>query len=83
MVTKGYKYNKKWRDNHRDAYNKGKLDYHAKTRQEAKNEYQLWSQEEDRQVLEHKLSDRELGKKIGRSVQAIQGRRHKLKRGEA
>lgn len=40
-----------------------------------------WEEDEDRLVLEHKISDRELSEKIQRSVSAIQTRRSKLKSG--
>lgn len=38
-----------------------------------------WTTYEDKLVLEHKMSDRELGKKIRRSVTSIYGRRVRLK----
>lgn len=39
-----------------------------------------WTKEEDHRVLEHTISDRQLGKEIQRSVSAISVRRAKLKR---
>lgn len=39
-----------------------------------------WTKEEDHRVLEHAISDRQLGKEIQRSVSAISFRRAKLKR---
>ena len=40
----------------------------------------LWSNVEDAMVLEHSITDHELSEKIGRSVEAIQIRRSKLKK---
>lgn len=39
-----------------------------------------WSQDEERLVLEHKIPDSELSRKIKRSVGAIQTRRRVLKK---
>lgn len=39
-----------------------------------------WTEEEDKLVLEHKMPDAELVRKIGRSISAIQKRRWKLKK---
>ena len=40
-----------------------------------------WEQLEDRLVLEHKITDRELSELLNRSVTAIQVRRSRLKSG--
>ena len=42
-----------------------------------------WTAYEDKLVLEHKMSDRELGKKIQRSVSSIYSRRVRLKHQKA
>lgn len=39
-----------------------------------------WTKQEEILALEHKMTDRELSKKIGRSVRAIQAKRYKMKR---
>lgn len=44
-------------------------------------EARSWDEFEDRLVLSHAIPDRELSKKIRRSVTAIQIRRNRLKRG--
>lgn len=44
----------------------------------AKNKWKRWSQKEEELVLTSRLSDFELSQQLGRSVQAIQGRRCKL-----
>lgn len=38
-----------------------------------------WTEREDKLVLAHTIPDRELAEKIGRSVQAIQIRRSRIK----
>lgn len=45
----------------------------------APNHRQKWSLSEIKMVLEHKIPDRELSAKIGRSVAAIQNTRAKYK----
>ena len=40
----------------------------------------LWSEEEDRQVLAHEVSDRELSKRLHRSMKAISNRRWRLRK---
>lgn len=47
--------------------------------QTAKYMRRIWSDEEDKLVLEHSITDRELSQKIERSVEAIQVRRTRLK----
>lgn len=51
--------------------------YYGKT---AVYEPHSWSAAEDAMVLEHSIIDHELSEKIGRSVEAIQIRRSKLKK---
>ncbi len=42
--------------------------------------YNQWTSEQDRMVLEHKITDTELSVIIGHSVNAIQNRRWRLKK---
>lgn len=56
----------------------GRKRYYAQT--SFKYPRRPWSDEEDKLVVEHKITDRELSEQIERSVSAIQGRRAKLKR---
>ncbi len=49
---------------------------YAKT---AKYERRIWTEEEDKRVLEHDVPDQHLSSEIRRSVQAIQIRRARLK----
>lgn len=39
-----------------------------------------WTKEEDRQVLSHEVSDRELSKRLQRSMKAISNRRWRLRK---
>lgn len=70
---------KQWRLKHadkRNAWRRGNYargDFGHRTRR-------LWSQDEDRRVIAHTIPDRELAQDLGRSVQAIQVRRCKLKK---
>ena len=47
--------------------------------QDAPNARTEWTEREDRMVLAHEIPDRELAAKIGRSVQAIQVRRSRIR----
>lgn len=69
--------------------NEARAANYAKGRQHATNARQRWTQEEDRAIatrrtstgmgtLQADLTDRELSKRLGRSVQAIQVRRARL-----
>lgn len=69
---------KKWRNNHRDIFNEQKKRYYSKSALNAQNFKKQWTHEEDNLVLKHEISDNELAKQIGRSVQAIQIRRSRL-----
>lgn len=66
---------KKFKDN-RSKYNKK---YYARTR---KYNYSKWTEEMDKIVLEHKITDTEISKLISKSVMAIQVRRWRLKKYE-
>ena len=69
---------KKWRNNNRDIFNEQKKRYYGKSARNAHNYRKQWTHEEDNLVLKHEISDTELAKQIGRSVQAIQIRRSRL-----
>ncbi len=66
---------KRFKENRR-KYNK---QYYARTR---KYQYSNWTEEMDRLVLEHKITDTEISKLISKSVMAIQVRRWRLKKYE-
>lgn len=61
---------------YRKIRNKERNKYYSKT---AIYERRPWTYAEDKQVLEHKITDTELSAKIKRSVKAIQIRRTRLK----
>lgn len=73
---KDYKDLEKWQDTKR----KGKRRYYKSTQGYARRG---WTEEENRIILEHKRADRELSEQLGRSVQAIQTRRCRLKQESA
>ena len=76
----GYKYNKNWRLKHPEKRNDQKAVYFSKTTYTGSfNRRNPIRQEEDNLILEHSIPDTELHKIIGRSVRAIQARRHRLK----
>lgn len=62
----------------RSIYRKRNYD---QTRKNNFNKCLYYNKQEDLMILEHNISDRELSKKIGRSVQAIQTRRWRIKNG--
>ena len=74
---------KKWRNNNRDIFNEEKKRYYSKSARDAYNFKKQWTHEEDNLVLKHEISDAELAKQIGRSVQAIQIRRSRLNSNKA
>lgn len=75
--------NYRWRRKNRDIYQKQKNRYYRKTAY-AINHHKRWEPEEDSIVLKKwpfpsDLTDHKISKIIGRSVNSIQNRRHKLK----
>ena len=69
----------KWRKSHKAAWNKQKQRYYARGATDTRNYKKQWTKEEDNVILAREMPDRILAKKLGRSVQAIQVRRSKLK----
>lgn len=64
----------------RELRNKARKKNYAKSRElHSANRYTRWTSWEMDLVLEHSIPDIELSAKIGRSVQAIQGKRNKIK----
>lgn len=79
-MTQKYAYNKRWRKKHPEVWVKGKKQYYQRF-QNAKHSHEGWSDEdEDAIMASDRPLDRELSKKLGRSIQAIQGRRCLLKK---
>ena len=74
--------NKKWRSKNRDKVNEQKKRNYKQTVRNAHNYKKQWTKEEEKMILDHNISDRELAEQLGRSVQAIQVRRSKLKANE-
>lgn len=78
-MTKGYEYNKTWRSKHPEKRYEGKKRYYKKT-QNAKNRRNIWKKWEIERILEKDTCDHNLSKELGRSVEAIQIKRCKLKK---
>lgn len=81
-MTKNYEYNRAWRLRHPAKRLADTYRYYAQT-QDAPNQYQPWTQAEERLVLAHDRPDRELSALIGRSVRAIHVRRVMLRKRHA
>lgn len=75
-----YSANKKWRLAHPEKRYTGKKRYYAQF-QGGENSGKTWTSEEMDLLTTFEGTDRELSAKIGRSVQAIQGMRSKVKAG--
>lgn len=63
----------------KDAHQVYKKLYYARHRKNATNSRKSWTIEEELRVLNHEIFDSALSKEIGRSVFAIQLKRHRLK----
>lgn len=80
-----YEYNKAWRHNNIDKRNAERKNYYTRNNyaprdNDGKIIFRHWSDKESELVLAHSIPDRELAKKLKRSVQAIQAQRHRLKK---
>jgi hypothetical protein len=72
--------NKRWKLKHPEKHREGKKRNYASTARNNPNHHQEYTIREDKLILNSPLTDRELHHEIGRSVQAIQVRRSKLKK---
>lgn len=68
-------------ERYRETKNKYYSKYYKAT-ENARNKGKRWTKDEDKLVIEHSVSDRELSREIGRSMKAIQMRRAKIKNRE-
>ena len=57
-----------------------KKKYYAATREQARHVRERWSEVEDNILINIRVDDRELSEILGRSMQAIQSRRHILRK---
>lgn len=73
-----YEYNKEWRKRNPDKRGVDRKRYYAQF-QGAPNTRKPWTEAENLRVLAHDIPDRELAKELGRSVQAIQVHRGRIK----
>ena len=74
--------NKKWRKKHNNIWQIQKKRYYDKTVKTSSNRYQRWTLEQIDIILNHKNTDTNMAKQIGKSVKAIQIKRGRLKKGE-
>lgn len=73
-----YKNNKKWRKKHPKSFQRQKRRYYRQTAF-APNGWEEWSTSETKLAVAHIVPDKELSKILGRSVGAIQMRRHRFR----
>jgi hypothetical protein len=72
-------YNKQWRKNNLEKWQKMKKKYYDQFRP-AINERQPYTDHDDVMICTSRLSDRDLHEILGRSVEAIQVRRSKIRK---
>jgi hypothetical protein len=72
-----YKYNKTWRQKNPEKRHQGKKRYYDKTAF-AENHMKSWSKHELKVLINRTGTDTALAKKLGRSVRAIQAKRHRI-----
>ena len=77
-MTKGYEYNKIWRQKHPELRYSSKKRYYQKT-VNSPNSGNRWTYEEIVLISNSELPDSELSKLLGRSVGSIQHKRFKVK----
>ena len=80
-MTKGYQYNKKWRNQNRTVFNKGKNRNYQKGAANQENSRTDWTTAENDRITDpNRPQDRVLAHELGRTVRAIQIQRCRLKR---
>ena len=75
----------RWREANPDKWKRMRMAqkkrYYDRTRKNSRRRFKKWTTDEDRQITARRRpADRELSKKLGRSMQAIYARRMKLRR---
>ncbi len=70
-------YRQVYRRSYQATHEVQKLVYNKRARKFAYNTMARWSKEDIERVMLHTMSDRNLAKELGRSVQAIQGMRYR------
>lgn len=78
-MTKAYEYNKRWREKYPAKRARGRSRYKSQFVDGAFRSDGEWTDFEIKAILERKQSDRALASRFGRSVRAIQNKRHMLK----
>jgi len=77
-LTKG-EINKRWRHNRPESWNANKKAYYKRMAEFATNNYDRFTKEDKEKIIAHSIPDRDLAVEIGRSVQAIQVQRSRMK----
>lgn len=77
-MTKAYEYHKTWRLKNPEKRNEGKMRNYGKTAF-TKNHMKSWSKHELKVLINWTGTDSALAQKLGRSVQAIQHKRSRIK----
>lgn len=81
-MNKQVEANNKWRAKYPEKRTELRKRNYGISRKTARNSKHFWSVYDLEAVVRHDVPDRELGKRIGRSVQAIQVMRSKMKTGK-
>jgi len=79
MTTAHYEINKRWRKKNNNIWQIQKKRYYDKTVKTSSNRYQRWTLEQIGIILNHKNTDTNIAKQIGKSVKAIQIKRGRTK----
>ena len=74
-----YEANKRWRQAHPEVWQASKSRYYAKSEEGAIHKNRRWTQVELRELMAHSILDKDLAKKLGRSVRALQVQRAKVR----
>lgn len=78
-MTKAYEYKKRWREKYPAKKRaRGRSRYKSQFVDGTQKSGQEWADHEIKAILERKQSDKVLASRFGRSVRAIQNKRHML-----
>lgn len=77
-----YEYQKKWNAENRDKVLASKRKYSAEDKNQPKRSHCEWTSREIEEVLAHDIPDRELARKLNRTIQSIQMKRWRLKQSQ-
>ena len=75
-----YEKTKQWKKRNPEMVSKQLTRYYAQADETATNTKAKWTADEDRDVLAQATSDPVLARKLGRTIRAVQHRRHVLRK---